>query len=331
MKKKLIPLLMASLCMMSLFGCSGNSASTENETSNPTSPESTETEVNSENPDSESVEYISSIFTSPERQILFDTYGTAKDSNIEEILIAENGTLTIFEDYEGTLGDIAQKTDDEIYNELQSLLSVNTTEYMKYDLSKAKVIYTTDTTGNNVMNETILFPVDSIVAFNLNNSGLRLERTYSFDVNQREDPLKGLIVFSCSNVYESSFQDCYCLSSKRYLMERIDSDTKPTNYYPDNTNGELAMESFRDIDITTLTSGGTMLENQIKITKPDGSCYAFENITYIDLYYNFQEGNSLIPWDDSLVTTQEEEYDEFNADEDGNGILDRYEGGDGGM
>lgn len=150
MKKKLIPLLMASLCVMSLFGCSGKFASTENETINPMSPESTETEVNSENPDSESVEYISSIFTSPERQILFDTY-----------------------------------------------------------------------------------------------------------------------------------QDCYCLSSKRYLMERIDSDTKPTNYYPDNTNGELAMESFRDIDITTLTSGGTMLENQIKITKPDGSCYAFENITLI--------------------------------------------------
>ena len=114
-------------------------------------------------------------------------------------------------------------------------------------------------------------------------------------------------------------------------MERIDSGTEPTYYNPDDTNEALTTEAFRDIDIKTLKSDGSMLENQLKITKPDGSSYAFENITYNNGYYNFQEGNSLIPWDDSLVTTQEEEYDEFNADEDGNGILDRYEGGDGGM
>lgn len=317
---------MASLCMMSLFGCSGKSASTENETINPTLPESKETEANSENQDSESVEYISSIFTSPERRIFFDSYGTAKDSNIYEILIVENGELTVFLDYDGTLGDIAQKTDDDIYNELQSLISVNTTEYMKYDLSKAKIIYTTDATGNTVINETIFLPVDSIVAFNLNT--FILERAYSFDINQH-DLYNGLILFSSANIYESSFQ--YCLNGKHLLMERIDSGTEPTYYNPDDTNEALTTEAFRDIDIKTLKSDGSMLENQLKITKPDGSSYAFENITYNNGYYNFQEGNSLIPWDDSLVTTQEEEYDEFNADEDGNGILDRYEGGDGGM
>ena len=154
-----------------------------------------------------------------------------------------------------------------------------------------KLIYTTDATGNNVVNETIFFPVDSIVAFNLDSSGLKLERIYSFDVNQR-DFLNGLIVSSCTNIYKSNFQACYCLSSKHYLMERIDSNAEPTNYHPDDTNEALTMETFRDIDITTLTSSGSMIENQLKITKPDGSIYAFENITYNNGYYNFQEGNS---------------------------------------
>lgn len=340
MKKKLIPLLVASLCMMSLFGCNGKSASTENETSNPTSTESKEEIEESKDTNS----YLSDIFISDEHQLWYYTNGIAKDSTVSQILIAENGYLTYVEsDY--TLGDIAQMTEDDVYTDTMTKINNFEIAYAKYDTSKMQLFCQTDSTGNNVTDETILLDRDALVSFCIEPPNTPPANVLTFHVNTGAGSYTGHeVAFSSATVYDTNFQ--YYSFGKLYLLSALGTDETPKMYYTDDANELLASSIIKDKDAKDFyTSASVPDGTECRFHTPDGQTFMFDNVTEINSYLYFPEGSSIVECTESNNTESEasgedgdnavyapegNEGSSFYQDADGDGIDDRFQGTGGG-
>lgn len=340
MKKKLIPLLMASLCMMSLFGCSGKSASTETETINSTLSESKEEVEESQDTNT----YLSDIFISDERQIWYYTYGIAKDSTVEQILIAENGYLT-YTDSDCTLGDIAQMTEDDVYTDTMTKMKNFEIAYAKYDTSKMKLICQTDSTGNNVTDETMLLDRDALASFYLNPMNNPSVEVFTFHVNTGAGPNIGHeVAFSLATVYDTNFQ-YYCLG-KLYLLSALETDEAPAKYYTDDANELMASSIIKDKDAKDFyTSAQLPNGTEWGFSTPDGQAFIFDNLSEINSNIYFPEGSSIVACPEANNTESEPSGQDgnnavyapegnggssFYEDADGDGIDDRFQGDGGG-
>lgn len=329
---------MASLCMMSLFGCSGKSASTENETINPTSPESKEEVEESQDTNT----YLSDIFISDERQIWYYTYGIAKDSTVYRILIAENGYL-ICADSDYTLGDIAQMTEDDVYTDTMTKMENFEISYTKYDTNKMKLICQTDSTGNNVTDETMLFNTDALASFYI--AGFTLKEEFSFHVNTGAGPNTGHeVAFSPATVYDTNFQ-YYCFG-KLYLLSALETDETPKMYYTDEANELMASNIIKDKDVKDFNiSGPTPInDSEWSFNTSDGQVLIFKNISEVNSHSYFPEGSPIVVSSEADTESESSGQDGDNAvyapegnddrpfyrDEDGDGIDDRFQGTGGG-
>lgn len=332
---------MASICMISLFGCSGKSASTENETINQMSPESKEEVEEPQDTNS----YLSDIFVSDERQIWYYTYGIAKDSTIEQILIAENGYLT-YADSDYTLGDIAQMTEDDVYTDTMTKMKNFEIAYAKYDTSKMKLICQTDSTGNNVTDETILIDRDALASFYLNPMDNPSVEVFTFHVNTGAGPNNGHeVAFSPATVYDTNFQ--YYSFGKLYLLSALGTDETPKMYYTDDANELMASSIIKDKEAKDLYSSAQLPNGtEWGFSTPDGQTFIFDNLSEINSNIYFPEGSSIVAGSEANNTESESsgqdgnnavyapegnEGSSFYQDADGDGIDDRFQGNAGGL
>lgn len=296
MKKRKIALCFAMVLSFSLFvtacGNSSNGSNSETDSANNNiiateGSDETSYETDESPKTANNISSFSEIFNPTERTIWYEVSEFAKDDDVHSILVAENGTLTIYNTRnQFTLGDVAKMNDDEIVSSLD-----NSDNYVKYDLSKKIIDIFTDNSGNNIVREDMYLPMESIIAFSKPSDTSIMQgnfRGYPLSFNA----ITGKFMTEKGTIYESNYEGLRNNyhdngSSKGYLI--ITRTASSIHDFPTDSlslSGALIddeMEHFSSYNASGYNG------DYIEFTGLDGYKYYFENQKTAEGKYVFDE------------------------------------------
>lgn len=165
MKKNKLALLTALTLSLCIFATSCAAADNTETTVSEDSQAAVNTDITeSDTTESEEVTpvYAKDLFNSDTVKIWYrlGSSDIGKDTKISTLGIEENGTLTIYtleKDASQTLGYYARIDDSEIVKYIKD----NYTQYSRFNINDLQIYFETDSTGNNIVTEALVFPPTS--------------------------------------------------------------------------------------------------------------------------------------------------------------------------
>lgn len=343
-KKNLLIGLLSIIMLTSLAGCGSKQE--------PNSSDVTDNTVTSSDTTTENqTKYISDLLHPSERTIWYHVNKMDKDAEVS-VIIMEHDSITLF-DLNGsdlTLGDVANMSDEEIYNMAESAITryidnyvspspdykMDFYYYLKYDTTDLNYFITTNASGNEAISETFIFPPYALLrSDNHPTTEFKIEFTVSLGTGPLAPEPGEVIVSHRGQIYDTNFIGWSTngeLYIRRATEDEIDAElsyfTDDLNPNKDNLNiiyDEDYDDYFGKVIETPFDGRGIMA-----VETPDGEQYYFDTY-YNDSYYVIPDGTQKHPYtpqpdDDNPFDDEIPPENDLNND----GIDDNFQsGGDG--